>query len=361
MKIDLVDVKAQYAPLVPAYREAFERVVESGRFIFGPEVAGFEAEAAEYLGVPHAIGVANGTDALVLALEAMGIGSGDEVVCPAFTFYATAEAIARAGATPVFADIDPVSLNLDPEDVERRITPKTKAIMPVHLFGRPAPLAELAQFGLSLIEDAAQAFGAAGTGTTGVCSTYSFFPTKNLFALGDGGLVGCLDDEVADRLRMLRFHGSREKTTFELIGTNSRLDALQAAFLRVSLPHLDGWNAARRAAATRYAELGLGDVVELPPDEPGHVYHLFVVRTTDRERIAAALKEREIACASYYVTPLHLQPALRYLGYAPGALPETEKAAAENLALPMWAGIAPEQQQRIVETVLDAVGVASAR
>ena len=361
MKIDLVDVKAQYAPLVPAYREAFERVVESGRFIFGPEVAGFEAEAAEYLGVPHAIGVANGTDALVLALEAMGIGSGDEVICPAFTFYATAEAIARAGATPVFADIDPVSLNLDPEDVERRITPKTKAIMPVHLFGRPAPLAELAQFGLPLIEDAAQAFGAAGTGTTGVCSTYSFFPTKNLFALGDGGLVGCLDDEVADRLRMLRFHGSREKTTFELIGTNSRLDALQAAFLRVSLPHLDGWNAARRGAAARYAELGLGDVVELPPDEPGHVYHLFVVRTPDRERIAAALKEREIACASYYVTPLHLQPALRYLGYAPGALPETEKAAAENLALPMWAGIAPEQQQRIVETVLDAVGVASAR
>ncbi len=361
MKIDLVDVKAQYAPLVPAYREAFERVVESGRFIFGPEVAGFEAEAAEYLGVPHAIGVANGTDALVLALEAMGIGSGDEVICPAFTFYATAEAIARAGATPVFADIDPVSLNLDPEDVERRITPKTKAMVPVHLFGRPAPLAELAQFGLPLIEDAAQAFGAAGTGTTGVCSTYSFFPTKNLFALGDGGLVGCLDDEVADRLRMLRFHGSREKTTFELIGTNSRLDALQAAFLRVSLPHLDGWNAARRGAAARYAELGLGDVVELPPDEPGHVYHLFVVRTPDRERIAAALKEREIACASYYVTPLHLQPALRYLGYAPGALPETEKAAAENLALPMWAGIAPEQQQRIVETVLDAVGVASAR
>jgi dTDP-4-amino-4,6-dideoxygalactose transaminase len=361
VKIDLVDVKAQYAPLVPAYREAFERVVESGRFIFGPEVVGFESEAAEYLGVPHAIGVANGTDALVLSLEAMGIGAGDEVICPAFTFYATAEAIARVGATPVFADIDAVSLNLDPDDVERRITPKTKAIMPVHLFGRPAPLAELAQLGLPLIEDAAQAFGAAGTGTTGVCSTYSFFPTKNLFALGDGGLVGCLDDAVADRLRMLRFHGSREKTTFELVGTNSRLDALQAAFLRISLPHLDGWNAARRDAAARYSELGLGDAVELPPDEPGHVYHLYVVRTAERDRIAAALKEREIACASYYVTPLHLQPALRYLGYEAGALPETEKAAAENLALPMWAGIRLEQQQQIVETVLDAVGVASAR
>ena len=366
MQIPLVDVKGQYAPLVPAYRQAFDRVVESGRFIFGPEVAGFESEAAAYLGVPHAIGVANGTDALVLALEAVGIGhrggsSTDEVICPAFTFYATAEAIVRAGATPVFADIDPVSLNLDPDDVERRITPRTKAIMPVHLFGRPAPLAALSAFGLPLIEDAAQAFGAAGTGTTGICSTYSFFPTKNLFALGDGGLVGCLDGEVADRLRMLRFHGSREKTTFELVGTNSRLDALQAAFLRIALPHLDGWNALRRAAAARYAELGLGEAVELPPDEPGHVYHLFVVRTPERERIAAGLKEREIACASYYVTPLHLQPALRYLGYEPGALPETERAAADNLALPIWAGIATAQQERIVETVLDAVGVASAR
>ncbi|HEX5799365.1 MAG TPA: DegT/DnrJ/EryC1/StrS family aminotransferase [Gaiellaceae bacterium] len=361
MRIDLVDVKAQYAPLVPEYREAFERVLASGRFIFGPEVSGFEAEAAEYLGVPHAIGVANGTDALVLALEAMGIGRGDEVVCPAFTFYATAEAIARAGATPVFADIDPVSLNLDPDDVERRLTARTKAMVPVHLFGRPAPLAELAAFGLPLIEDAAQAFGAPGTGTTGSCSTYSFFPTKNLFALGDGGLVSCLDDAVADRLRMLRFHGSREKTTFELVGTNSRLDALQAAFLRVSLPHLAGWNAARRAAAAQYGELGLGDAVELPPDEPGHVYHLYVVRTAGRERIAAALREREIASASYYVTPLHLQPALRYLGYEPGSLPETERAAAENLALPLWAGIAPEQQEQVVETVLDAVGVASAR
>ena len=233
--------------------------------------------------------------------------------------------------------------------------------MPVHLFGRLAPLSELAELGLPLIEDAAQAFGAAGTGTTGICSTYSFFPTKNLFALGDGGLVGCLDGEVADRLRMLRFHGSREKTTFELVGTNSRLDALQAAFLRISLPHLDGWNALRRAAAARYAELGLGEAVELPPDEPGHVYHLFVVRAPERERIAAGLKEREIACASYYVTPLHLQPALRYLGYEPGALPETERAAADNLALPIWAGIAAAQQERIVETVLDAVGVASAR
>ena len=359
MQIDLIDVKAQYAPLIPEFREAFERVLASGRFVFGPEVDGFEAEAAAYLGTSHAIGVANGTDAIVLSLEAMGIGSGDEVICPSFTFYATAEAIARAGATPVFADIEPVSLNLDPEDVERRITPKTKAIMPVHLFGRPAPLAELSAFGLPLIEDAAQAFGAAGIATTGVCSTFSFFPTKNLFALGDGGLVACNDDETAERLRMLRFHGSRDKRTFELIGTNSRLDALQAAFLRISLPHLAGWNASRREGAARYAELGLGDAVELPADDTGHVYHMYVVRSTDRDRISAALAEREIASAAYYVTPLHLQPAMRYLGWEPGSLPETEQAAAENLALPLWGGIGAEVQERVVETVLDAVGVAS--
>ena len=195
----------------------------------------------------------NGTDALVLSLEAMGIGAGDEVICPSFTFYATAEAIARAGATPVFADIDPVTLNLDPADVATRITPRTKAIMPVHLFGRPAPLAELAALGLPLIEDAAQAFGAPGVASTGVCSTFSFFPTKNLFALGDGGLVACRDDEVAERLRMLRFHGSRDKQTFELIGTNSRLDAVQAAALRVFLPHLAGGTTGvgRRPPATR--------------------------------------------------------------------------------------------------------------
>ncbi len=238
--IPLVDVKAQYAPLIPELKARFAEVLESGRFIFGPEVEAFERESAAYLGVPHAIGVANGTDALVLSLEAMGIGAGDEVICPSFTFYATAEAIARAGATPVFADIDPITLNLDPEDVAARITPKTKAIMPVHLFGRPAPLAELAALGLPLIEDSAQAFGAAGVASEGVCSTFSFFPTKNLFSLGDGGLIACRDDAVAERVKMLRFHGSRDKQTFELIGTNSRLDAIQAAALRVFLPHLAG-------------------------------------------------------------------------------------------------------------------------
>ena len=356
--IPLVDVRAQYAPFIPELRERFAAVLESGRFIFGPEVEAFEAEAAAVLGVPHAIGVANGTDALVLSLEAMGVGVGDEVICPAFTFYATAEAIARVGATPVFADIDPVTLNLDPADVGDRITERTKVIVPVHLFGRPAPLAELAALGVPLLEDAAQAFGAEGVATTGVCSTFSFFPTKNLFALGDGGLVACTDDAVAETIRRLRFHGSRDKQTFELIGANSRLDAVQAAMLRVFLPQLPGWNAARREAAARYAELGLGDAVELPADEPGHVYHMYVVRTEARERITAALAAEEIACAAYYVTPLHLQPAMAYLGYRPGSLPETERAAAENLALPMWGGIDVDRQARVVSTVRAAAGIA---
>ena len=355
--IPLVDVKAQYAPLRPELEERFSAVLESGRFIFGPEVEAFEREAADFLGVPHAIGVANGTDALVLAFEALGIGRGDEVVCPAFTVYATAEAIARVGATPVFADIDPVTLNLDPDDVATRITTKTKAIVAVHLFGRPAPLPELAALGLPIVEDAAQAFGADGVATTGICSTFSFFPTKNLFALGDGGLVASLDEDVATRVRKLRFHGSRDKQTFELVGTNSRLDAVQAAMLRVFLRQLPDWNDSRRDAAARYAELGLGETVELPAEDAGHVFHLYVVRSSRRQEIAAALAEQEIASASYYVVPLHLQPALSYLGWKPGSLPETERAAAENLALPMWAGIDREAQERVVDAVRSTVGV----
>ena len=356
-QIPLVDVKAQYAPLIPELQERFSAVLESGRFIFGPEVEAFEREAAAYLGVPHAIGVANGTDALVLALEALGIGRGDEVICPSFTFYATAEAIARVGATPVFSDIDPATLNLDAEDVAERVTARTKAIMPVHLFGRPARLDEFAALGLPLIEDSAQAFGADGVAQTGICSTFSFFPTKNLFALGDGGLVTCLDDEVAERIRMLRFHGSRDKQTFELVGVNSRLDAIQAAMLRVFLPRLAGWNAARREAAARYADLGLGELVELPVDEPGHVYHMYVVRSSRRAEIAEALASAGIASASYYVTPTHLQPAMAYLGVDDGSLPETEHAAAENLALPMWGGIDREQQERVVDAVRSVAGV----
>jgi dTDP-4-amino-4,6-dideoxygalactose transaminase len=354
-----VDVKAQYAPLIPELTAAFERTLESGRFIFGPEVEGFEREAAEALGVQETIGVANGTDAIVLVLDALGIGAGDEVICPAFTFYATAEAIARVGATPVFADINPETLNLDPEDVARRVTARTKAIMPVHLFGRPMPVEELRGLGPAIVEDAAQAFGAAGIATS-VASTFSFFPTKNLFALGDGGLVSVNDAELADRIRMLRFHGSRAKKDFELIGYNSRLDAVQAAMLRIFLPHLPGWNAARREAAARYADLGLGEVAELPADEPGHVYHMYCVRTSERDRLVAALQEAQIGFASYYEPPLHLQPALRYLGYKEGDLPETERASRENLCLPMWGGIEEAQQAEVVSVLRRASSLVKA-
>ncbi|MBX5473629.1 MAG: DegT/DnrJ/EryC1/StrS family aminotransferase [Thermoleophilia bacterium] len=356
-KIPLVDVQAQYAPLRAQLEARFSEVLESGAFIRGPHYWAFQEEAAAYLGVKETVGVANGTDALVLVLDALGIGPGDEVICPAFTFYATAESIVRRGATPVFADVDPDTLNLDPEDVAARITPRTRAIMPVHLFGRPAPVDRLTGFGLPVIEDAAQAFGAPGVAKLGTVATYSFYPTKNLFCLGDGGLVATSDVELADRVRMLAFHGSRDKTDFDFVGYNSRLDEVQAAMLRLFLPQLDAWNRGRREAAARYAELGLGELVELPRDEPGHIYHLFVCRSPERDRIRAALAEAGIASAVYYTTPLHLQPALRFLGYEPGSLPVTEAAATDNFSLPLWPGIPAETQERVVDVVRSAVGV----
>ena len=357
-QIPLVDVHAQYEPLKPELERRFREVLDSGTFIRGPHFHAFQEEAASYLGVPKTIGVANGTDALVLVLDALGIGDGDEVICPAFTFYATAESIAQRGATPVFADIDPATLNLDPADVERKITPRTKALMPVHLFGRPAPLEELAAFGVPIIEDAAQAWGAQGVATTGFASTFSFFPTKNLFCLGDGGLVACTDEELAERIRMLAFHGSRDKETFDYVGYNSRLDELQAAFLRLFLEHIDEWNRLRREGAARYVELGIGELCDPPEDEPGHVYHLFVSRSPERDRIRAALQEAGIGTATYYTTPLHLQPALRQFGYQAGSLPETERAAQENFSIPLWAGIDAGTQERVVDAVRSAVPVA---
>lgn len=363
MSLPLVDVRAQYAPLLRELRARFEEVLDSGRFILGPQVEGFEREAAEFLGVEHTIGVANGTDAIVLVLDALGIGPGDEVVCPAYTFFATAESIARVGATPVFADIDPVTLNLDPADVAERVTPRTKAILAVHLYGRPAAFEGLPD-GVPIVEDAAQAFGAAQqgkrVGSLGIAATFSFFPTKNLFGLGDGGLVATRDTELADRVRLLRFHGSRDKEVFEAIGYNSRLDELQAAALRLFLPHVDEWNVERRRAAARYAELGLGEICELPLDEPGHVYHVYAARVAKRERVVRALRASDIGCAAYYSTPLHLQPVFRELGYEEGSLPETERAAREILALPMWPGITAEQQEQVVECIRTAATVRAA-
>jgi dTDP-4-amino-4,6-dideoxygalactose transaminase len=354
MRIPHVDVKAQYAPLLGELKERLAAVLDSGQFVLGPEVRAFEQEVAGFLGTREAVGVANGTDALVLALEALGIGAGDEVVCPAFTFYATAEAISRVGATPVFCDIDPATLNLDPADVAARVTDRTRAIVAVHLFGRPAPLAELPA-GIPVVEDAAQAFGATVgdkcVGSIGVAGTFSFFPTKSLFGLGDGGLVVSEDADLAARVRLLRHHGSRDKERFEAVGMNSRLDEIQAAALRLFLGHVDGWNAARREAAARYAQLGLGELCELPRDETGHVYHMYVVRSSGRDRIVEALRAAGIGHATYYRTPLHLQPVYAGLSYEPGSLPETERAARETIALPLWAGITAAQQEEVAATI----------
>jgi len=360
VEIPHVDVRAQYAPLLDELKDRLAGVLDSGRFILGPEVRAFEEEAAAYLGVREAVGVANGTDALVLVLDALGVGPGDEVVCPSFTFYATAESVSRLGATPVFCELDPVTLNLDPDDVGGRVTARTKAILAVHLFGRPAPLDELPA-GVTVVEDAAQAFGARvgnrRAGAVGMAGTFSFFPTKNLFGLGDGGLVTTNDAALAEGVRLLRFHGSRDKERFEAVGMNSRLDEIQAAALRLFLGRVEEWNLLRREAAARYAELGLGKLVELPDDEPGHVYHMYVVRSPERDRIVAALRDAGIGCATYYTTPLHLQPVYAGLGYEPGSLPETERAARETVALPLWAGIRPEQQERVVATVRSALTV----
>ena len=349
MRIPHVDVPAQYRPLRVELEAAFARTLDTGRFIFGPEVEAFEREAADHLGVEDCVSCANGTDALVLALDALGVGEGDEVICPSFTFFATAEAIARRGAAPVFAEIDPATLTLDPDDVARRVNARTKAIMPVHLYGRPAPLEELREIGPTVIEDAAQAFGASGI-CSSVLSTFSFFPTKNLFALGDGGMIAVNDADLAKRLRMLRFHGSAAKKEFLYVGYNSRLDAVQASFLRIFLRHIDAWNEQRREAAARYRDL-LAGIVEVPEDEPGHVYHQFCVRSPNRDQLASALAEAEIGFAIYYSPPLHLQPALAYLGHREGELPETEKAADENLCLPLWAGISEEQQKEVASVL----------
>jgi dTDP-4-amino-4,6-dideoxygalactose transaminase len=305
--------------------------------------------------------VANGTDALTIALRALGVGPGDEVVMPSFTFYATAEAALVLGAEPVYCDIDPETFCVTRATVEAALTSRTKAIVPVHLFGNVAPAGELRELGVPVVEDAAQAAGAdlggAKAGALGDAATFSFFPSKNLPCLGDGGAVVTDDDELAERIRILRFHGSKDKTTFTDVGYNSRLDELQAAVLRLFLGEISGWNEARREAAARYEDLGLGELCELPTDDAGHVFHMYVVRTPERDRFREALSEAGIGNASYYVVPLHLQPALRYLGWKEGSLPETEKAAAENLALPMWAGIPAETQEHVVDVIREAAAV----
>ena len=366
-----MDIGAQYGPLRAEIDAAIAGVLDSGRFILGPHVAGLEAEISERLDGRPCVGVANGTDALVIALNALDVGPGDEVITTPYTFYATAEAIARLGATPVFCDIDADDFCIDPDLIEARITNRTKAILPVHIFGHAANMAPIreiaARHGLPVVEDAAQAFGGACDGTPvgalGDLATISFFPTKNLPGIGDGGMVVCRDEALAARVRRLRFHGSADKVVFEEVGYNSRLDELQAAVIRIFLKHVDDWNDGRRAAAAAYVAAGLGEIMELPAERPGvhHIYHLYMARHDDRDAIAKGLAQQGISSAVYYGIPMHLQPVFTHLGYRPGDLPIAEACASRALALPMHPHLGAEQVAQVVAAVAEVVGQVPAR
>ena len=363
--IQLVDLVAQYHSIQPEIDEAVRRVLESGHFILGSEVATLEEEICAYLKVKHGIGVGSGTDALVLALRALEIGPGDEVIVPAYTFFATAGAVLLVGATPVFAEIDPQTYCLDAEDASRRISERTKAIIPVHLYGHPAnmdAILELAKHhSLKVVEDNAQAFGATyhgcRTGSLGDIGCLSFFPTKNLGAYGDGGMVVTNDNELAERVCALRTHGWKKKYFPETLGYNSRLDALQAAILRAKLPHVDTWNEERRALAQWYsrrlAEFGVG--VPYEAEVACHVYHLYVVRLRERDRTQNLLKEAGIAAEVYYPQPVHLTAPCQHFGYKPGDFPEAERASRETLAIPLYPEMTTTQSELVITALENAV------
>ncbi|MGH2947877.1 MAG: DegT/DnrJ/EryC1/StrS family aminotransferase [Solirubrobacteraceae bacterium] len=357
MAVPLFDTRTPLVPLRAAIDAKVAEVIDSSRFILGPEVEAFESELAAYLGARHVVGVANGTEAITLALRALGVGPGDEVVVPSFTFYASAEAIPPTGARPVFCDVDPETFCVTAETVRAALTPRTKAIIVVHLFGNVAPVAEIEALGVPVVEDAAQAAGsrngAALAGALGTVATFSFFPSKNLGAFGDAGAVVTGDDALADRVRMLRFHGSRDKETFELVGHNSRLDELQAGILRVQLPHLDEWARGRRRAAGHYEAEGLGELAGLPRALGEPAWHLYVIRHDRADELAAALGAAGIGHKAYYRVPAHEQPAMRE--YAPAAaLPGTAEAARTHLAIPMSAVLSREQAAEVVAAVRDA-------
>jgi dTDP-4-amino-4,6-dideoxygalactose transaminase len=353
MAVPLFDTASTLAPLRDELRAAIDRVLESERFILGPEVAAFERELAAYTGVAHGVGVANGTDAITIALRAMGVGPGDEVVVPSFTFYASAEAIPPTGATPVFCDVDPATYCVTADTVRAALTPRTKAVVAVHLFGNVAPVAEIEVLGVPVLEDAAQAVGsdspAGRAGALGTAATISFYPSKNLGCFGDGGMILSSDERIAEQARILRFHGSRDKVDYEQLGYNSRLDELQAAIMRVQLPHLDAWAAGRREAARHYEQAGLGELVALPQPVAGAspAWHLYVVAHAHVERLHDALGAAGVACKAYYRTPVHRQPPMRQWGESV-ELPGTEKAAARHLAIPMSPVLTRAQADEVV-------------
>jgi len=361
------DLGAQFETIRGEVLQAVGAVLDSQQFILGQQVDLFEQELASYLAVPYAVGCASGTDALYLALLAQGVGPGDEVITTPFTFVATAGSIARTGATPVFVDIRPDTFNINSDLIEQAVTERTRAILPVHLFGLSAELRPIQQIAenhsLAVIEDAAQAIGATHhgekVGSIGALGCFSFFPSKNLGCAGDGGMVTTRDPGLADRLRLLRVHGSRAKYHYELLGTNSRLDTLQAAILRVKLRYLDHWTKARQERAAIYRQLfedkSLSDVITLPnaPPHSAHVFNQFVIRCPWRDSLRHFLREQEVPTAIYYPEPLHVQPAFSYLGYRPGSMPEAEAACEETLALPIYPELPVEAQERVVEEIAE--------
>ena len=369
MQVPMLDLQAQYRPIRGAVLDALTKVCDSQRFIMGPEVEGMERDLAAYLGVTHAVGVSSGTDALLLAMMALGIGPGDEVITSTYSFFATAGCVARLGGKPVFVDIDPVTYNIDPAAAAAAVTSRTRAIIPVHLYGQSADLDPLLRVatgaGVPLIEDAAQAIGATYKGRMvggfGLVGCFSFFPSKNLGAFGDGGLVTTNDDTVAAALRRMRVHGADRQYYHQVIGGNFRLDALQAAVLRVKLPHLAGWTEARRRNAARYghlfADFGLTGRVTLPVAAPDcyHIFNQYVIRVPHRDAVKAHLESRQVGCAIYYPVPFHEQACFASLGYRTGQFPHAEQAARETLALPIYGELTAEQQRYVVSVLAEAL------
>jgi dTDP-4-amino-4,6-dideoxygalactose transaminase len=365
MSVPLLDLTRQYTPLRDEFRRAIDRVCESQRFILGAEVEEFERQAAAELGAAHAVGVTSGTDALLAALMALGVKAGDEVVVPTFTFFATAGVVARLGAKPVFVDIDPVDYCMDPQQLRRSITSRTKAVIPVHLFGQSADIDAIveAAAGVPVVEDCAQSWGAAfggkNVGTIGLMGAFSFFPSKNLGCFGDGGLVTTEDADLATQLHELRMHGQSGPYEHPVVGGNFRLDALQAAVLRVKLPHVADWIEGRRVNADRYrllfAEAKLEDTVVLPPALAGrgHTFNQFVVRVPRRDELRAHLAKRGVGAAVYYPLPLHLQPCFADLGHSSGDFPQAERASCEVLALPIFPELTTAEQEEVVGAIAE--------
>ncbi|KAB7707399.1 aminotransferase class I/II-fold pyridoxal phosphate-dependent enzyme [Bacillus aerolatus] len=366
MKIQMLDLSEQYQSMREEVIAKMDEVMSSSQFILGSNVKQLEADIAKYSNVDHGIGVGNGSDAIHIALQAAGVETGDEVITTAFTFFATGGAIARAGAVPVYVDIDPVTFNIDPSKIESVITKKTKAIIPVHLYGQMADMEAIREIAdkhnLVIVEDAAQAIGAKqnghSVGELGTAATYSFFPTKNLGAYGDGGMIVTNNEELAEKARVIRVHGSKPKYYHHVLGYNSRLDELQAAILNVKFPHLDKWSHARRERAAYYTDKlneKLEEVLQTPVQKKGnyHVFHQYTLRVPKRDGLQQYLKEQGVSTMVYYPMPLHVQPVFKELGYQEGDLPETEKAAKEAISLPMYPELKQEDQDYVIEKIIE--------